>query len=89
MQKNKINYSMLEEEFIKYVHKTYRIDLSIQNLNLRPVDIGMDSLDAVEMLLWAEEKFGIKTENSDYSETRPMLEFLDMVYSRIPKNKKI
>lgn len=89
MQKNKINYSMLEEEFIKYVHKTYRIDLSIQNLNLRPIDIGMDSLDAVEMLLWAEEKFGIKTENSDYSETRPMLEFLELVYSRIPKNKKI
>jgi len=89
MQKNKINYSMLEEEFIKYVHKTYRIDLSIENLNLRPVDIGMDSLDAVEMLLWAEEKYGIKTENSDYSETRPMLEFLELVYSRIPKNKKI
>ena len=89
MQKNKINYSMLEEEFIKYVHKTYRINLSIENLNLRPVDIGMDSLDAVEMLLWAEEKFGIKTENSDYSETRPMLEFLELVYSRIPKNKKI
>jgi acyl carrier protein len=89
MQKNKINYSMLEEEFIKYVHKTYRIDLSIQNLNLRPIDIGMDSLDAVEMLLWAEEKFGIKTENSDYSETRPMLEFLELVYSRIPKSKKI
>ena len=89
MQKNKINYSMLEEEFIKYVHKTYRIDLSIQNLNLRPIDIGMDSLDAVEMLLWAEEKYGIKTENSDYSETRPMLEFLELVYSRIPKNKKI
>ncbi len=89
MQKNKINYSMLEEEFIKYVHKTYRIDLSIQNLSLRPIDIGMDSLDAVEMLLWAEEKFGIKTENSDYSETRPMLEFLELVYSRIPKSKKI
>lgn len=89
MQKNKINYSMLEEEFIKYVHKTYRIDLSIENLNLRPVDIGMDSLDAVEMLLWAEEKYGIKTENSDYSETRPMLEFLELVYSRIPKSKKI
>lgn len=89
MQKNKINYSMLEEEFIKYVHKTYRIDLSIQNLNLRPVDIGMDSLDAVEMLLWAEEKYGIKTENSDYSETRPMLEFLELVYNRIPKSKKI
>lgn len=89
MQKNKINYSMLEEEFIKYVHKTYRIDLSIQNLSLRPIDIGMDSLDAVEMLLWAEEKYGIKTENSDYSETRPMLEFLELVYSRIPKNKKI
>lgn len=89
MQKNKINYSMLEEEFIKYVHKTYRIDLSIQNLSLRPIDIGMDSLDAVEMLLWAEEKFGIKTENSDYSETRPMLEFLNLVYSRIPKSKKI
>lgn len=89
MLKSKINYSMLEEEFIKYVHKTYRIDLSIQNLSLRPIDIGMDSLDAVEMLLWAEEKFGIKTENSDYSETRPMLEFLELVYSRIPKNKKI
>ena len=89
MLKNKINYSMLEEEFIKYVHKTYRINLSIENLNLRPVDIGMDSLDAVEMLLWAEEKYGIKTENSDYSETRPMLEFLELVYSRIPKNKKI
>lgn len=89
MQKNKINYSMLEEEFIKYVHKTYRIDLSIQNLSLRPIDIGMDSLDAVEMLLWAEEKYGIKTENSDYSETRPMLEFLELVYSRIPKSKKI
>ena len=89
MQKNKINYSMLEEEFIKYVHKTYRINLSIQSLNLRPVDIGMDSLDTVEMLLWAEEKYGIKTENSDYSETRPMLEFLELVYSRIPKNKKI
>ena len=89
MLKSKINYSMLEEEFIKYVHKTYRIDLSIQNLSLRPIDIGMDSLDAVEMLLWAEEKFGIKTENSDYSETIPMLEFLELVYSRIPKNKKI
>lgn len=89
MLKSKINYSMLEEEFIKYVHKTYRIDLSIQNLSLRPIDIGMDSLDAVEMLLWAEEKFGIKTENSDYSETRPMLEFLELVYSRIPKSKKI
>ena len=60
MQKNKINYSMLEEEFIKYVHKTYRIYLFIQNLSLRPIDIGMDSLDAVEMLLWAEEKYGIK-----------------------------
>lgn len=89
MLKNKINYSMLEEEFIKYVHKTYRINLSIENLNLRPVDIGMDSLDAVEMLLWAEEKYGIKTENSDYSETRPMLEFLELVYNRIPKSKKI
>ena len=89
MLKSKINYSMLEEEFIKYVHKTYRIDLSIQNLSLRPIDIGMDSLDAVEMLLWAEEKFGIKTENSDYSETRPMLEFLELVYSLIPKSKKI
>ena len=89
MIKNKINYSMLEEEFIKYVHKTYRIDLSLQNLSLRPIDIGMDSLDAVEMLLWAEEKYGIKTENSDYSETRPMLEFLELVYNRIPKSKKI
>lgn len=87
--KNKINYSILEEDFIKYIHKTYKINLTVENLSLRPIDLCMDSLDAVEMLLWAEEKYGIQTETSDYSEIKPMLDFLSLVYDRIPKDKKI
>jgi len=85
----KINYNMLEENFIKHFQKTYERTLTIDQLQLSPAYFGLDSLDAAEMLLWAEEEYGIKTTPEDYSDTRPMLEFLELVYNRIPKNKKI
>ena len=85
----KINYSTLEEEFIKFFEKEYERPISIPQLELTPAHFGLDSLDAVEMLLWAEEKYGIKTIPEDYSETQTFLDFLQLVYKRIPNNKKI
>lgn len=87
--REKINYSMLEEDFIKYVKKEYGKNITIDQLQLTPAGLGLDSLDAVEMLLWAEEKYGIKVDNTDYTETESFLDFLELVYKRIPKSRKI
>ena len=87
--REKINYSMLEEDFIKYIKKEYNKNITIDQLQLTPAGLGLDSLDAVEMLLWAEEKYGIKVNNTDYTETESFLDFLTLVYKRIPKSKKI
>ena len=80
---------MLEESFIEYFKKAYERNITIEQLQLTPSYFGLDSLDAVEMLLWAEEKYGIKTVPEDYSENQTFLEFLDFVYKKIPKSKKI
>ncbi len=87
--REKINYNMLEEKFIAFFKKEFERNITIEQLELTPTCFGLDSLDAVEMLLWAEEKFGIKTTPEDYSENQTFLEFLDLVYKRIPKSKKI
>lgn len=87
--REKINYSMLEEDFIKYIKKEYNKNLTIEQLQLTPAGLGLDSLDAVEMLLWAEEKYGIKVSNTDYTETESFLDFLSLVYKKIPKSRKI
>jgi len=87
--REKINYSMLEEDFIKYIKKEYGKNITIDQLQLTPAGLGLDSLDAVEMLLWAEEKYGIKVDNTDYTETESFLDFLELVYKRIPKSRKI
>ena len=87
--REKINYNMLEESFIAFFKKEYERNITIDQLQLTPAYFGLDSLDAVEMLLWAEEKYGIKTTPEDYSENQTFLEFLDLVYKRIPKSKKI
>ena len=80
---------MLEESFMAYFKKEYERPITREQLQLTPAYFGLDSLDAVEMLLWAEEKFGIKTTPEDYSENQTFLDFLDFVYRKIPKSKKV
>ena len=86
--REKINYNMLEESFIDFFKKEYERTITIEQLQLTPTYFGLDSLDAVAMLLWAEEKYGIKTTPEDYSEHQTFLEFLDLVYKKIPKSRK-
>jgi acyl carrier protein len=49
--------------------------------------MGLDSLDAVEMLVWAEEQYDIHTAPSDYLETQPIQQFIDVIYEKIISNK--
>lgn len=79
---------MLEEDFINYIQSHYNIKLSLESLHLPPAAFGLDSLDAVEMVLWAEEKYDIKIGPENKLETKPMLEFLGVVYSEISKKQK-
>lgn len=89
MAKNKkINYSIIEEDFIKYYYKTYHKHITRDFFIRTPRELGLDSLDAVEMLLWAEEKYQIKTNNTDYSDRQTLQDFIDTVYNKIPQNKR-
>lgn len=88
MKKTKINYSIIEEDFIKYYYKTYNQHITKDFFIRTPRELGLDSLDAVEMLLWAEEKYGIKTENSDYSDRQALQSFIDAVYNKIPESRR-
>jgi len=88
MKRTKINYSMIEEDFIQYYYKTYKTHITKDFFIRTPREMGLDSLDAVEMLLWAEEKYGIETENSDYSDQQPLQSFIDTVYNKIPKSRR-
>jgi acyl carrier protein len=84
----KINYSIIEEDLIKYYYKTYQKHITKDFFIRTPRELGLDSLDAVEMLLWAEEKYGIETENSDYSDRQTLQSFIDTVYNKIPKSRR-
>jgi len=88
MKSKKINYSIIEEDLIKHYKKTYSKDITKDFLSLTPRELGLDSLDAVELLLWAEEKYGIKTENSDFLDTQPLQILVDVIYEKIQNSKK-
>ena len=88
MKNKKINYSIIEEDFIKYYYKTYQKHITKDYFIRTPRELGLDSLDAVEMLLWAEEKYGIKTENSDYTDRQSLQSFIDTVYNKIPESRR-
>ena len=88
MKNKKINYSIIEEDFIKHYYKTYQKHITKDYFIRTPRELGLDSLDAVEMLLWAEEKYGIKTENSDYTDRQPLQSFIDTVYNKIPESRR-
>lgn len=88
MKKTKINYSIIEEDFIKYYYKTYNQHITKDFFIRTPRELGLDSLDAIEMLLWAEEKYGIETENSDYSDRQTLQSFIDTVYNKIPESRR-
>lgn len=87
MVKNKVNYSIIEEDFIRYYKKTYKKHITTDFFKLSPREMGLDSLDAVEMLVWAEEQYNIHTALSDYLETQPIQQFIDVIYEKIISNK--
>ncbi len=82
-----VNYSILEENIIKYMNHKYKIHMTLEHLELRLIDLGLDSLDMVELIITLEEKYGIIITPSEFDETDTFRKLVDILYNKI-KNIK-
>ena len=48
-------------------------------------DLGGDSLDAVEITLAIEEKFGIKIQDAEYVDLKTLREYADLIKTKLEK----
>lgn len=83
-----INYSILEEYICKYLDLKYDIKVSVDNLDMRLIDFGLDSLDMVELIINLEEKYGIVITPSEFDETESFRKLIDLIYNKIVSGKR-
>lgn len=83
MRKQKVKYKNFESDFIIWIRKRYGIEINKKNINKSPAEFGLDSLDIIEMQLWVEEKYHIQLNPAEYSEHRPISEFLSISFIKI------
>ncbi len=83
-----VNYSILEENIIKYMNHKYKIHMTLEHLELRLIDLGLDSLDMVELIITLEEKYGIIITPSEFDETDTFRKLVDILYNKIKNIKK-
>ena len=83
-----VNYSILEENIIKYMNHKYKIHMTLDHLELRLIDLGLDSLDMVELIITLEEKYGIIITPSEFDETDTFRKLVDISYDKIKNIKK-
>lgn len=83
-----VNYSILEENIIKYMNHKYNIHMTLDHLELRMIDLGLDSLDMVELIITLEEKYGIIITPSEFDETDTFRKLVDISYNKIKNIKK-
>jgi acyl carrier protein len=58
-------------------------ELDINNELL--IDLGGDSLDAVEITLAIEEQFGIKIQDAEYVNLKTLQEYADLIKTKLEK----
>lgn len=64
--KNILSYAILEEDVIDFFSHELDKNISRDYMTQTPKQIGIDSLDYAQLICWAEEKYGIKFEPTEY-----------------------
>ena len=71
------------EEMKKLLIEAANIDVEITPDSVLKTDLGIDSIDAVEMMLVLEERFGIKIEMKEMDTMMTVIDVVDFVSKKL------
>ncbi len=77
--------SDVQETISGYIYKHFHFKSNLENKSFLLEDIGIDSLQRVEMLIWIDDEFNIDTGNDDteLEELETFGELCELVHSRL------
>jgi len=83
---------MQKEKVVEVINKTMNEGFEIPLEKLQPnsqifQDLGLDSLDAVDMLVYLEEKLDVRVDAERFQEVRVLNDVYELVYRIIEENK--
>lgn len=81
------NYSMIERALLAYLKSEYGIELSPTQLYKTPEDLGLDSLDAADLILWAEDAFKVKIQPQEFTEIVELRDLVDLINVKTDENQ--
>lgn len=84
---SRISYSNLESDFCKFLIEKFNAKVDEDSLDITFNDLRLDSLDLVDVMLWAEEKYDINLNfrETDIGKLNTAREFVDLVYDVLNK----
>ena len=82
---------MQKEEIIKKINQLLIEEIEIDQNQLTPgaelkKDLGIDSLDFVDLFVIIENNFGFKMKAEEMSEVKTLQDFYNYIYKRIQTN---
>ena len=81
---------MLREKMIKTINDFLIDEIEIEKNRIKPTallkkDLGIDSLDFVDVAVVIEKNFGLKIKGEEMSEVKTLQDFYDFIYHRISR----
>jgi acyl carrier protein len=82
---------MQEQDLIKKINKLLIEEIEIDEDQLAPTadlkkDLGIDSLDFVDLFVIIENNFGFKMKAEEMTDVKSLQDFYDYIYKRIHSN---
>lgn len=82
---------MQQEEIIRKVNQLLVDEIEIEDTQLSPgaelkKDLGIDSLDFVDLFVIIENHFGFKMKAEEMSDVKTLQDFYDYIFKRINPN---
>lgn len=81
--KNKLNYSMIEEDILNFFKEHLKKNISKDHFDLNPYQLGMDSLDIVEMITYFDEKYDLNTNSKDIFQIDSLQDYINLLYKQL------
>jgi len=82
---------MQNEEIIKTINRLLVEEIEIEEEQIRPAadlkhDLGIDSLDFVDLFVIIENNFGLKMKAEEMSEVKTLQDFYNYIIQRVNPN---
>jgi len=77
--KDQIFDYLVKEELLNYTN----YDVETIKLETEIVELGLDSLDMIETIMGAEEKYDIEIPDDDFKHVKTIGELVEVIYNRM------